>query len=385
MAGLRYPGSGDSSGFSVYVHWPFCARICPYCDFNVRKNRGVEIERWRAALTSDLNWWGTKTRERKLSSLYFGGGTPSLAPPGLIEAIIEASAEIWPPEAEIEITLEANPTDAERSRFAAFRAAGVNRLSLGVQSFDDASLKFLGRDHDGAAARRALDAALDIFPRVSADFIYALPGETINQWADRLGEALATGANHLSLYQLTIEDGTAFARQVEKARWKPADEDRAADLFDLTQQMTASAGIPAYEISNHARQGEESRHNLNYWRQGDYVGVGPGAHGRVSVVEGRLATETETDPARYLDRVAASGTGAAKIKPLTPEDELAERLAMGLRTIEGASLDEHDWRKIAPAFEEISRRGLLERRGERLVATADGRRILDSLLIEIVP
>lgn len=369
------------TGFGVYVHWPFCARICPYCDFNVHRDRGVDAARWSDALTRELRHWAAKTPGRKLTSLYFGGGTPSLAPPAVIESVVSACARLWGFGADPEITIEANPADV--GRFASLRAAGANRLSLGVQSFDDAALSFLGRDHDAAAARRAIDAALAQFPRVSADFIYARPGQSLGQWTEELRAALATGLRHLSLYQLTIEDGTAFGRQVAKKRWAPADEDACADLFEAAQEMTAAAGLPAYEISNHAAPGEESRHNLLYWRQGDYVGVGPGAHGRLSIAGARRATETEKDPGRYLARVERSGSGAVLDDALTPDDVLTERFAMGLRTLEGVALDAAEWARVAAPFSALSGDGLLERRGDRLHATAYGRRILDAVLAEL--
>ena len=301
-------------GFGVYAHWPFCARICPYCDFNVYRDRGIDAARWSAALTRELEHWAARTKGRRLDSLYFGGGTPSHAPLSVIEGVIAAADRLWGLGDDPEITLEANPADA--GRFDEFRAAGVNRLSLGVQAFDESALKFLGRDHDGAAALRAIERALAAFPRVSADFIYARPQQSADQWAEELAAALATGLRHLSLYQLTIEKGTAFHVQVAKGRWAAADEDLAADLFDLTQDIAASAGLPAYEISNHAAPGEESRHNLNYWRQGDYVGVGPGAHGRVTFGGKRFETETEKAPAAYLRRVEAAGCGAVVNNPL---------------------------------------------------------------------
>lgn len=372
------------AGFAVYVHWPFCARICPYCDFNVYRDRGVDPARWAAALARDLHYWAERTPGRTLTSLYFGGGTPGLAPLPVIAEVIDACARLWGFADAPEITIEANPTGADRARFSAFRAAGVNRLSLGVQSFDDAALKFLGRDHDAAAARAAIDAALAAFPRVSADLIYARPGQTIDQWANELRAAVATGLNHLSLYQLTIEPGTAFGLQVAKRRWSPADEDLAADLFDLTQAIAEAAGLPAYEISNHAAPGEQSRHNMIYWRQGDYVGVGPGAHGRLTIDGARRAIETENNPRRYLDLVERTGCGARLVEPLSAGDVFTERLAMGLRTLEGVALDEREWARIADRCNDLSADGLLERRGDRLIATADGRRLLNTVLSKLL-
>ena len=373
-----------TAGFGVYVHWPFCARICPYCDFNVHRDRGVDAARWSAALVRELQYWAERTGGRRLMSLYFGGGTPSLAPLSTVDAVIAACDRLWGFEADPEITLEANPSGAELDRFAAFRNAGIGRLSLGVQSLDDAALRFLGRDHDGAGALRAIDAAMAAFPRVTADFIYARPGQSIDRWRDELSRAIATGLRHLSLYQLTIESGTAFARAVSKKRWAPADDDLAADLFDLTQEMTAAAGLPAYEISNHAAPGEESRHNRIYWRQGDYVGVGPGAHGRVTFGGKRFETETEKAPAAYLRRVEAAGCGAVVNNPLTDEEILAERLAMGLRTLEGARLSADERAALANPIGDLSAQGLVARRSDGIVATADGRRILNRVLAALL-
>ena len=375
--------AGPQNGFGVYVHWPFCARICPYCDFNVYRDRGADAAKWSSALVRDLESWAGQTTGRKLSSLYFGGGTPSLAPPAVIESVVAACERLWGFEPDPEITIEANPTNAELDRFAAFRTAGANRLSLGVQSLDDAALQFLGRDHDAAAARRAIDVALALFPRASADFIYARPGQTVDQWADELRAAIGTGLKHLSLYQLTVEPGTAFGVQVSKGRWAEADEDRGADLFDLTQAVTAAAGLPAYEISNHAAPGEASRHNLIYWRQGDYAGIGPGAHGRVTIGGARFATETALKPADYLDLVEGTGCGAVANAPLTDEERLIERLAMGLRTIEGTRLSPREWTLLLKRIDPMRERGLLERRGDRLKASADGRRILNSVIAEL--
>ena len=377
--------AGPHNGFGVYVHWPFCARICPYCDFNIYRDRSVDAARWSAALTRDLEYWATRTKGRRLDSLYFGGGTPSLAPPAIIDAVIGAADRLWGFADAAEITLEANPTSAELKRFAAFRAAGINRLSLGVQSLDDAALKFLGRDHDAAGALAAVDRALSLFPRATGDLIYARPGQTLGQWADELGALLATGLRHASFYQLTIEPGTAFDRAVSKGRWAPPDEDAAADLFDATQEIAAAAGLPAYEISNHAAPGEHSRHNMIYWRQGDYVGVGPGAHGRVTVDGARIATETELRPEAYLARVEKTGRSAVTEEALCENDVLTERLAMGLRTLEGVRLSPPERARLEAPLQELSDAGLIERRdGERIIATADGRRILNRVLRELL-
>lgn len=365
----------------VYVHWPYCARICPYCDFNVFKNRPVDAAAWESALTRDLEAYAQRTTGRKLQSLYFGGGTPSLAPLSVIESVIESCDRLWGFEENPEITLEANPTDAEQSRFEGFAGAGVNRLSLGVQSLRDKALTFLGRDHDAASAKRAIKAAQAAFPRVTFDLIYARPGQSLEDWREELAEALSLSAAHLSLYQLTIEPGTAFGAAVEKGRWAPVDDDLCADMFDAAQEMTAAAGLPAYEISNHAAPGEESRHNLVYWNYGDYVGIGPGGHGRLTENGARITTETPLSPKDYL-------AGAPHVESvLSPREAEMERLSMGLRLHRGIPFTERDaYFAEAGAYEKLDRMigdKLLLWNGETLCATADGRRILNRVLYEL--
>lgn len=316
-----------------------------------------------------------------MTSLYFGGGTPSLAPLAVIEGVISATAGRWGLADDAEITLEANPADA--GRLPSFAAAGVNRLSLGVQSFDGAALQFLSRDHSGADARGAIDKALALFPRVSADFIYALPGQTISQWADELAAAIGTGLNHLSLYQLTIEPGTAFDRQVAKGRWAPADDSLAADFFDAAQAITAAAGLPAYEISNHAREDHRSRHNSAYWSGADYLGVGPGAHGRVTIDGARRATETARAPNDYLRRVESGGDAILVNEALTDAEVRMEKFAMGLRTVDGVLAGPGDLAALGDRIEALAADGALVRRGARIVATADGRRLLNAVLARL--
>jgi len=372
----------------VYIHWPYCARICPYCDFNIYKNRDIDAGRWARALVRDLEYWAARTGRRPLTSLYFGGGTPSLAPVSVIEAVIDACARLWGFEPNPEITLEANPTDAEQSRFQAFASAGVNRLSLGVQSLRDDALKFLGRDHDAASARRAIATAAKIFDRFTFDLIYARPDQTIAGWKNELGEALSFGAPHLSLYQLTIEPGTAFAKAVEKNRWAPPDEEACADQFDLAQEMTAMAGLPAYEISNHAAKGDQSRHNLIYWRYQDYIGAGPGAHGRLTVNSERLATETHRRPEEYLTAIEKTGSGAVLIETLDADAQLTERLAMGLRLTEGLALYADDpfyadERRVTQ-LDHLVADGQLQHECGRLRATDNGRRVLDAVLLSLL-
>ena len=369
----------------IYVHWPYCARICPYCDFNVYKNRDVDDAAWISALKRDLDHYAARTQGRKLTSLYFGGGTPSLAPLPVIESVIKTCTRLWGFEPGAEITLEANPTDAEQSRFDAFAKAGINRLSLGVQSLRDEALNFLGRDHDAASAKHAIEAAKTAFPRVTFDLIYGRPGQRLDDWRTELGEALAMRPQHLSLYQLTIEPGTAFATAVEKGRWSPPEDDLTADMYDAAQEMTAAAGLPAYEISNHAGPGEESRHNLVYWTYGDYVGVGPGAHGRLTEKGDRVATETPLAPKDYL-------AGAPHTQTILDKGEATmERFTMGLRLRKGIPLREADpfFTDVAAgagAYERIDRLigdKLLTWDGENLAATTDGRRILNRVLYEL--
>lgn len=365
----------------VYVHWPYCARICPYCDFNVYKNREIDAGAWTGALKRDLEYWAARAPDRKLTSLYFGGGTPSLAPLPVTEAVIGICADLWGFEQDPEITLEANPTDAEQSRFRDLSSAGVNRLSLGVQSLRDDALAFLGRDHNADQARRAIDAAQEAFSRITFDLIYARPRQTLDEWREELTDALALGAPHLSLYQLTIEPGTAFARAVDKGRWAPPDEDMCADMFDLAQEMTTSAGLPAYEISNHAGPGDHARHNEIYWTYADYIGVGPGAHGRLTEDDARVTTETVKRPTDYLNAKPHIETR------LTASEATMERLSMGLRLVEGIPFapDDPFFAKpdAAPKLEMLTDTGLLIWDKMRLTATPDGRRVLNRLLYEL--
>lgn len=373
-----------AGGFGVYVHWPFCARICPYCDFNVRKAGDLDAERWARALKTDLAWQFEQASGAKPGSLYFGGGTPSLAPVSVIGAVVDEAERLWGFAGAPEITLEANPNDVTPERAREWRAAGVTRLSLGVQSFRDDALRFLGRDHDAAEARTAIEIAARVFETYTFDLIYALPGETLADWREAISAALAVAPPHLSLYQLTVEPGTAFDRQVRHGRWAPASEGVAADVFDLAQEMTARAGLPAYEVSNHAALENQSRHNLVYWRFGAYAGVGPGAHGRIHGGGERRATVAESDPTRWLERVETTGTGVALIEPLDAEAAEAEYLSFGLRLSEGVSMER--WRRIAgretPRAEiaTLEGDGLLRCEGDRVRATADGRRVLNAVV-----
>ncbi|MEO1310359.1 MAG: coproporphyrinogen-III oxidase family protein, partial [Pseudomonadota bacterium] len=324
-----------------------------------------------------------RTGPVRAGSVYFGGGTPSLAPPSLIARIIDEADRLWGFDDAPEITLEANPNDIDAVALATWRAAGVNRLSIGVQSFADDALAFLGRDHDGAAARRAVGLALADMPKSSFDLIYALPRQCPADWRAALADALALEPRHLSLYQLTIEAGTAFARQVDARRWRPPDDNASADLYDIAQEVCAEAGLPAYEVSNHAGDADQSKHNLVYWRFGQYAGVGPGAHGRFHSDGRRIAVEAERDPACWLARVATTGSGAASEEVLLREAAEAEFLTFGLRLSEGVLLSR--WRAVAERapphteIEALTSDGLLIREGDRLRATADGRQVLNSL------
>jgi oxygen-independent coproporphyrinogen-3 oxidase len=366
----------------VYVHWPYCARICPYCDFNVFKARGREAEAagLARAILADLEASAALTGPRELVSIFFGGGTPSLMDPAWAAQIIEAARRLWSPAADLEVTLEANPTDAETGRFAAFAAAGVNRLSLGLQALDDAALTFLGRNHDAAEGRRAAQAAAKAFPRLSLDLIYARPGQTPAAWVEELRQAIALGAEHLSPYQLTIEAGTAFDRAVRRGLFSPPGEDLGAELYEATQSVLEGAGFDAYEVSNHARgEAARSRHNLDYWRGWDYVGVGPGAHGRITCDGVRLATRAPDRPAAYM-------AGRSAPEALSAREAGEERLLGGLRIREGLSFDEVAALGLSaahPAVRDLVGLGLLSDDPARLRATDAGRRVLDRLTAEL--
>jgi oxygen-independent coproporphyrinogen-3 oxidase len=373
---------------ALYIHWPFCAKKCPYCDFNSHVRDVVDVAAWQAALIADMRAEAEVARDGALTSIFFGGGTPSLMPPALVAALIAEAERLWGFAPDIEITLEANPSSVEAANFAALAMAGINRVSLGVQSLDDAELRFLGRLHGAEEALAALGIAQAHFGRVSYDLIYALPGHTPALWEERLTRALALGTGHLSLYQLTIEPGTRFASDVRRGRLAPLDDDAAAALFDLTQALTAAAGLPAYETSNHARPGEESRHNLTYWRYRDYAGIGPGAHGR----RGGHATVRHKKPENYMRAVAEQGHGTAEIRPLALAEQAAEALLMGLRLTEGIDLANLGARFGLPraglvdeaALARLRALGLMWADGSRIGVAPPGRGLLDALLAEVV-
>jgi oxygen-independent coproporphyrinogen-3 oxidase len=377
-------GGGEGAGFGVYVHWPYCARICPYCDFNVHRDRRPgEAAALARALLEDLARRREATGPRRLTSVFFGGGTPSLMDPGAVAEVIAACRALWEAEPDLEVSLEANPTDAEAGRFAALADAGVNRLSLGLQSLDDEALVQLGRNHDAAAGRRAVEAGLKVYPRVSVDLIYARPGQSPAAWAAELDAAVALGAGHLSPYQLTIEPGTAFERAVRRGRLSPPADPEAADLWEVTQDRLSAAGFEAYEVSNHARTpADRSRHNLVYWRGGDWLGVGPGAHGRLTLDGVRTGQACAARPADYIAAVGR-GEGAGEVEVLSPRDSAVERVLSGLRLAEGVGFDELGDLDLSPdaaGVRDLAAAGLLAEDARRLRVTEDGRRLLDAVL-----
>jgi oxygen-independent coproporphyrinogen-3 oxidase len=368
-----------TTALGLYIHWPYCAKICPYCDFNVYRARGRDQEQAALvrAIADDLEAQRALTGERQLVSIFFGGGTPSLMDPDWAGELIALARRLWTPAGEVEITLEANPTDAETGRFAGFAAAGVNRLSLGLQALDDASLALLGRNHDAAEARRAAEVAAATFPRLSVDMIYARPGQTPAAWRAELAEAIALGAEHVSPYQLTIEAGTAFDRAVRRGVLVPPGDETAAQLYETTQEVLEAAGFTAYEVSNHARGlAARSRHNLVYWTGEDYVGAGPGAHGRLTLDGARTATFAHAKPADYI---AAAGTFATR-ETLTPTETAEERLLAGLRIEPGVAFDEVAALGLTPSHPKVAdlvAAGLIAPDPVRLRATPAGRLLLD--------
>jgi putative oxygen-independent coproporphyrinogen III oxidase len=377
-------GALTSEPLALYVHWPFCVSKCPYCDFNSHVRDSIDQEIWRNALLADLAHEAALLPGRRLTSIFFGGGTPSLMDPATVAAVIAAARGHWEVSDDVEITLEANPSSVEAARFADLAAAGVNRVSLGLQAFDDPSLAFLGRAHSGAEGLAALDVAQRHFERVNFDLIYALPGQDEDQWSATLDRALRLGTGHLSLYQLTIEPGTRFAALHSAGKLEPLDLDRAARLFELTAERTAATGLPAYEISNHARRGEESRHNLTYWRYGDYAGVGPGAHGR----RNGMRTVRHKKPENFLGAITRNGHGLIEEDVLSARESADEALVMGLRLAEGidiAALEKRLGAQLVDprATARLVASGHLIWEGERLRTSPAGRLLLDHILGEI--
>ncbi|WP_244536034.1 radical SAM family heme chaperone HemW [Hyphomicrobium sp. NDB2Meth4] len=380
----------DDPGFGLYVHWPFCAQKCPYCDFNSHvRFGGIDEPRFRAAFLRELEHTATRLGPRTVSSIFFGGGTPSLMQPETVAAILDRAAELWHVAPDAEITLEANPGSVEAGRFRGYRSAGVNRVSLGVQSLRDDILKSLGRIHSVAEAKAAIEIARTTFDRFSFDLIYARPKQTTDEWRAELREALLIAGQHLSLYQLTIEPETPFAALHAAGKLIVPDEDTAFALYDLTQEMTAAAGLPAYEVSNHAGPGEESRHNLLYWRYGEYAGIGPGAHGRIVLDGVRNATSTERNPEAWAALVERDGHGIIEEMPLTRPEQADEMLLMGLRLSEGLDLQRLAQLCGAPlpgkTVSELTQQGLIEAipGTQRIKASGSGRFILNEIVLRL--
>lgn len=379
----------EAGGFGIYIHWPFCEAKCPYCDFNSHVSRSIDHARWASAYLSELDRHAAMVPGRVVRSIFFGGGTPSLMAPETVDAILTRIRALWPQANDVEITLEANPGSVESGRFRAYSEAGVNRLSMGVQALNDVDLKRLGRLHTAAEALAAFDIAKTHIERVSFDLIYGRQHQTAADWKNELSQALTLAVDHLSLYQLTIEDGTAFGDRYHlgKLRGLP-DEDSAASMYEMTQDLTSAAGFACYEISNHCRPGAESRHNRLYWRYGDYVGIGPGAHGRLTIKNRRHATEAARMPDKWM-RAAETGNGTIHTTPLTREEEAAEFLLMGLRLTEGVhmarfeALADRSFSK--DTLDELAGLDLITIQDGRLAATPRGRLVLNAVIEKVLP
>lgn len=382
------PDTGEP-GFGIYVHWPFCAAKCPYCDFNSHvRHKPVDQDRFVAAFLKEMDTMRQLSGSKVVTSIFMGGGTPSLMDPQTVGAILDGIARFWHVPDGIEITMEANPSSVEAERFRGYRAAGVNRVSMGVQALNDRDLKFLGRLHDVADALKAIRLAREIFPRMSFDLIYARPNQTVEEWEKELVEAISYAVDHLSLYQLTIEEGTAFYGLHKAGKLIVPDGDQSALLYEATQEITARHGMPAYEVSNHAIPGAESRHNLTYWRYGDYAGIGPGAHGRLTKGSAKLATATERHPETWIEAVERDGHGILDQEMLGVEEQSDELLLMGLRLREGVDLarwSDLSGRDLDPDKEEfLLQHGFIERIGNsRLRCTPSGMLILDSVVADL--
>ncbi|ARO15690.1 oxygen-independent coproporphyrinogen III oxidase [Ketogulonicigenium robustum] len=375
-------------GFGLYIHWPFCMAKCPYCDFNSHVAQHIDQNRWAAAYEVEIDRIAAETDGRVLNSVFFGGGTPSLMQPEIVDRILNRVRARWSLANDVEITLEANPTSVEAGRFRGYRDAGVNRVSMGVQAMNDTDLRALGRMHSVAEARQAFDTARAVFDRVSFDLIYARQNQTAANWRDELHEALSMAVDHLSLYQLTIEPNTAFGARYDRGllRGLP-DEDHADEMWDITQEVTDKLGFPAYEISNHARAGAESRHNSLYWRYGDYAGIGPGAHGRLTFNGQRFATETPLAPGKWLEDVEKTGKSETVRDSLSATDQLEEYVMMGLRLSEGLDLQRLQRLSAGRLDNNIARMidiGMLQRTATHLRTTAEGRPVLNAILREVL-
>lgn len=376
-------------GFGIYIHWPFCEAKCPYCDFNSHVSRSIDQAAWKTAYLAELRRYAAETTGRTVTSVFFGGGTPSLMNPDTVATVIEEIRTLWPTANDLEITLEANPGSVEAGRFVAYRDGGVSRISMGIQALNDTDLKRLGRIHSVSEALAAFDIARNTFERVSFDLIYARQNQTLKEWETELNQALTLSIDHLSLYQLTVEDGTAFGDRyaLGKLRGLP-DDDLGADMFDLTQEACAAAGMAAYEVSNHARDSAQSRHNLIYWRYGDYLGIGPGAHGRLTVNGHRHATVCYSNPKRWLDAVTAN-TAEQSREPLTREDEATEFLLMGLRLRAGIDVDRYARLAGKPlstkTVSHLTDLDMISKNGSILTVSDQGFRVLNSVISELLP
>ncbi len=376
-------------GFGIYIHWPFCEAKCPYCDFNSHVSRSIDQAAWKTAYLSELKRYAAETQGRTVTSVFFGGGTPSLMNPDTVAVVIAEIKTLWPTANDLEITLEANPSSVEAGRFRAYRDGGVSRISMGIQALNDTDLKRLGRIHSTSEALAAFDIARDTFERVSFDLIYARQNQTLKDWEAELNLALTLSIDHLSLYQLTIEDGTAFGDRyaLGKLRGLP-DDDLGADMFDLTQEVCGAAGMPAYEVSNHARDSAQSRHNLIYWRYGDYLGIGPGAHGRLTVNGRRNATICYSNPKRWLDAVGGHGPEQSR-ESLTREDEATEFLLMGLRLRDGIDLERYAQLAGKPldsnSVRHLTDIDMIAISDSTLTVTDQGFRVLNSVIGALIP
>ncbi|WP_050900927.1 radical SAM family heme chaperone HemW [Oceanicola sp. S124] len=377
-----------NAGFGIYVHWPFCQSKCPYCDFNSHVWERVDQSRWLKSYISELERYAALTPGRVVQSVFFGGGTPSLMEPATVDGILSAIRRLWPQANEVEVTLEANPTSIDAGRFKGYAAAGVNRVSMGFQAMNDEDLRRLGRLHSVDEALRAFDIARNQFERVSFDLIYARQNQTLAAWEAELDRALSLAIDHLSLYQLTIEEGTAFGDRYKRGGLKGLpEEDLAADMWELTQEVTAAHGFENYEVSNHARDGARSRHNVLYWRYGDYIGVGPGAHGRVTLDGHRHATEQPRAPGRWLER-AEAGNADSLVEALTGREQAEEYLLMGLRLREGIDLNRFERLSSAPLnasqVDDLCERELLKLENRRIFVTDQGRMLLNAVINKLL-
>jgi putative oxygen-independent coproporphyrinogen III oxidase len=376
-------------GFGLYLHWPFCESKCPYCDFNSHVAATVDQSRWQRAYLTEIDRLGAETKGRVLNTVYFGGGTPSLMNPDVVAAVIERIRATWPMVNDPEITLEANPGSIEAGRLRGYRDAGVNRVSMGMQAMNDADLRLLGRKHTAAEARAAFDTARGLFDRVSFDLIYARQDQSLAAWRSELTGALTLAVDHLSLYQLTIEDGTAFADRFARGGLKGLpDEDRSAEMFELTQDVCQTAGLPAYEVSNHAKPGSESRHNNVYWRGGDYLGIGPGAHGRLTKAGVRWATEAPKSPSQWLLMVEKNQNGEMPRHGLSAQEHGMEYLLMSLRLTEGLDIKRYSDISGAPLnaakIESLTDLGMVGIANGKLLTTPRGRMVLNAVIRDLV-